>query len=950
MYVASRILLYVVWCKNRSYTSIYYTEAHRYQTPHERRFGIKPKLIEIVAVGSKCWAYIDKSTRLKMDGHVFVGYFIGYPYNAKGYLIYDPSRLEIYLRYHVLFDERVKYGDELGEKKRASDARQSDHDELVRKDREELESANADDELARNMRTHVRRELDVGMEDGMTESAHRSVSAAARASLAQNPLSSPLPLNPSVAPTPSRLQLPPTSTPFQQQRPPTNPQHAPTPSNPTVRRSTRANMQRVQEDSFMDARYQLGNRKQWTHMHCSTPTRPIDCGRIISSTTTPTLQLLAISIAASVDQMFNRPSSPSASYMPPMIAALTSDLRSDCEKKLDLQYAASSVWLQKDGYVDPKNIGDAWNRPYPECAMFRKDSDHEVNYIILNGIAKPVDRTAIPGINVLTCHWVISMKWQPVVIDGITTWTPMRGRCRWVPHGNKQIEGVDYDAYGVSSPVARTESFFILFSITAQYSLFTSLIDIEKAFYLGDLQEEVYTELPPGYRNGKHAVYGRNTCWRLYKAVNGLKQSGHAYYRKVKKDMEANGYRCLKADCCVFMRICRAPTTLPLSDFAKKHGGHDILIIALWVDDNKISYSAPHMIAHFRSTLTKCGYGFRDLGEWKYSLGMDVEYSRAEGKLSISHTSYLSALFKSLPFECIRAGKGDTVTPAPAGAMLHAKDCDPLSLVDDKYWWSKHFRKCLGAMSHVKNWTFPELAIVISMLSQFMSCPGQVHWDFLFRVLCYVYTNRAAKRFFLKQTNGRNFFGYADADYAASSDTRRSRTGYCFFLFGNLVANSSRLQHCVTLSTCEAEFLALVAAAQFALWACQLIRELGVQLPDCMELFCDNKSAAAIAHTPVGHKYTKHIDIRLMFLKELCCDRKIFDIVFTGSATNLANTNTKTTANKEFLPFRDILKNLSRDHPALRDRVFTRFSEMDFIKTRIATSSTTSHVLYSYKL
>ena len=96
-------------------------------------------------------------------------------------------------------------------------------------------------------------------------------------------------------------------------------------------------------------------------------------------------------------------------------------------------------------------------------------------------------------------------------------------------------------------------------------------------------------------------------------------------------------------------------------------------------------------------------------------------------------------------------------------------------------------------------------------------------------------------------------------DYAASSDARRSRTGYCFFLFGNLVANSSKLQHCVTLSTCGAEFLALVAASQLACWGCQLIRELGVQLPDCMELFCGNKSAAAIAHTPVGHKYTRNI-------------------------------------------------------------------------------------------
>ena len=103
------------------------------------------------------------------------------------------------------------------------------------------------------------------------------------------------------------------------------------------------------------------------------------------------------------------------------------------------------------------------------------------------------------------------------------------------------------------------------------------------------------------------------------------------------------------------------------------------------------------------------------------------------------------------------------------------------------------------------------------MLSQFMSCPGEVHWKFLFRVLCYLNTNKSATRMFVRQKSGRNFFGYADADYAANPDSRRSRTGYCFFLFGNLVANSSRLQHCVTLSTCEVEFLALVAASQYAL-------------------------------------------------------------------------------------------------------------------------------------
>ena len=67
----------------------------------------------------------------------------------------------------------------------------------------------------------------------------------------------------------------------------------------------------------------------------------------------------------------------------------------------------------------------------------------------------------------MTCHWVCGLKWQPVTMpDDSIKWVPLRGRCRWVPHGNKQIEDVDYDAYGVASPVAKIESFFILFSIT----------------------------------------------------------------------------------------------------------------------------------------------------------------------------------------------------------------------------------------------------------------------------------------------------------------------------------------------------------------------------------------------------------------------------------------------------------------------------------------------------
>jgi hypothetical protein len=46
-------------------------------------------------------------------------------------------------------------------------------------------------------------------------------------------------------------------------------------------------------------------------------------------------------------------------------------------------------------------------------------------------------------------------------------------------------------------------------------------------------------------------------------------------------------------------------------------------------------------------------------------------------------------------------------------------------------------------MAHVSNWTFPEIALAISMCSQYMSNPGEGHWDYLVWILDYVYTTGA---------------------------------------------------------------------------------------------------------------------------------------------------------------------------------------------------------------
>ena len=52
------------------------------------------------------------------------------------------------------------------------------------------------------------------------------------------------------------------------------------------------------------------------------------------------------------------------------------------------------------------------------------------------------------------------------------------------------------------------------------------------------------------------------------------------------------------------------------------------------------------------------------------------------------------------------------------------------------------------------------------------------------------------------------------------------------------------------------------------LWVKQLLGELNTTSPLPMKVFCDNKAAIAIAHNPLLHYRTKHIEVDKHFIKE----------------------------------------------------------------------------------
>ncbi|KAD4384247.1 hypothetical protein E3N88_24415 [Mikania micrantha] len=120
---------------------------------------------------------------------------------------------------------------------------------------------------------------------------------------------------------------------------------------------------------------------------------------------------------------------------------------------------------------------------------------------------------------------------------------------------------------------------------------------------------------------------------------------------------------------------------------------------------------------------------------------------------------------------------------------------------------------------------------------------------------------------FTEGEDGR-IFGFSDADWAGCPFSRRSTTGYCVFVGGNLVSWKSKKQHTVSRSSAESEYRAMADVTSEMTWVRRLLKELGFVSNDLMRLYCDNQSAIHIAKNQVFHERTKHIEVDCHLIRD----------------------------------------------------------------------------------
>ena len=186
--------------------------------------------------------------------------------------------------------------------------------------------------------------------------------------------------------------------------------------------------------------------------------------------------------------------------------------------------------------------------------------------------------------------------------------------------------------------------------------------------------------------------------------------------------------------------------------------------------------------------------------------------------------------------------------------------------------------------------TRPDISYSVSQVSQFMHSPKTSHLEAINKILRYL-KRTPGKGILMKNNNSNDICGYSDADYAGSFD-RKSTTGFCTFVGGNLVTWKSKKQNVVARSSAEAEYRAMASTASELTWIKQLLADLNIKTEEPMKMFCDNQAARHIASNPVFHERTKHIKVDCHFIREKIQSNEI-EIPFVRSEDQLADIFTK---------------------------------------------------------
>lgn len=437
-----------------------------------------------------------------------------------------------------------------------------------------------------------------------------------------------------------------------------------------------------------------------------------------------------------------------------------------------------------------------------------------------------------------------------------------RYKARLVVRGFSQRPGIDYNE--TYAPVIRYESIRLLFSLAAKEDFEIAQFDIKTAFLNGELDEEIFMQLPTGVTDAGSVV-------KLKKSLYGLKQSPRQWNKRFHQFLCKFNFISSEADRCVY----------------KGNIEGERVLLALYVDDGlvmaKTQQAVEMVICYLQQEFEIT------LGDMKTYVGIEIKRDRKLKQIKLTQKNYLLRVAKRFNME---DAKGIS-TPMEAGKHLVINNNDTSARINVPY------REAVGSLMFAACVTRPDIMFAVAVVSRYLEQPATEHWTAVKRIIRYA-KETADYGIVYDGTTAEPLVIYSDSDFAADPDTRRSTSGYVTVHCGGPISWQSIRQKIVALSTTEAEYVAASDATKEVIWIQRLMESVGAAaVGHATELRLDNQGSIKLIKNPEFHKRTKHIDVRFHFIRDIYSKGNII-INYVPSSQQLADILTKALPRNKF--------------------------------------------------
>ena len=478
----------------------------------------------------------------------------------------------------------------------------------------------------------------------------------------------------------------------------------------------------------------------------------------------------------------------------------------------------ANVVLQ-DG-LEPVTYQEAMNCEFSE--EWQQAMDDEYESLMKNGTWDLMPLP--PGRKAVDCKWVYKLK------EGLHG-EKNRFKARLVARGFSQVYGEDYDQ--VFAPVVRQTTLRLLMTIAGSKNYRVKHYDIKTAFLYGDLQETIFMKQPQGFK--RHGQENLVCC--LKKSLYGLKQSARAWNQRLDGVLCKLGFKAAKSDPCLYTKTIN----------------NKLMYISIYVDDIIIAFDDEDEIRQIGRQLSE-QFEITDLGDARHFLGIEIERNM-DGTYSICQRNYIK---KVLDRFGLSWAKGSSFPMDPGYAKAEKGE----NLPDNH-----EYRQIIGSLLYLSINSRPDISAATSILSRKVSCPNTLDMNEAKRTLKYLRTTIDYK-LKLGDCSLSGLVGYADSDWAGDKTDSKSMSGIIFKYNGASISWMSRKQPCVSLSSTEAEYIALSEAIKEFSWLKSLLDDFGENLDFPITIFEDNQGCIKLANSEGMGRNTKHINTRYNFVKE----------------------------------------------------------------------------------